>query len=77
MPRYFINTFNSFEVRDDEGTVLPDVQALATMLRDVLADMVRDEARNGGQAEFRAEARDETGRRVMMATVKLLVAADA
>ena len=72
MPRYFITTSDGFQAHDDEGLVLPDIDALATMLRQTLATMLRDEGGQGSSNEFWADASDETGRCVLTAKVTLL-----
>ncbi|SEF40919.1 hypothetical protein SAMN04488144_101137 [Methylobacterium sp. 190mf] len=67
MSRYFINTANGSEVMDEEGIDLPSLDALRTLLRRALTEMMCDEATAIGVNKYTARAYDEAGRLVMSA----------
>lgn len=67
MPRYFIDTADHVEVRDDEGSVLADRAALRDLLRRTLTALLHDEGAATGVNDFTARAYDEDGRLVMRA----------
>lgn len=73
MSLYFINTFSrQLGTYAIEGVELPNRAALATMLRQTLTEMARDEGGNGCEA-FTALAADVDGKPVMSATLTLVV----
>ncbi|MDP4026769.1 hypothetical protein Q8W71_29620 [Methylobacterium sp. NEAU 140] len=73
MPRYFVTTSDGVMVQDGEGTELPDLDALEKLLRQTLAAIMSDEGKPGSRNEFRADAADERGERVMTARMSLSV----
>ena len=74
MSRYFISTANGVEVQDDEGVELPNHNALRTMLRQSLTEILRDEGEAHGVGEYTAKAFDEDGRLVMQARATFSIA---
>lgn len=73
MPRYFIDTFDHVDAIDEDGTELPDNKALRCLLRTALAEILRDEGGERGVDEFAAVARDENGRRVLLARISFSI----
>ncbi|WP_345819972.1 hypothetical protein ABC766_27565 [Methylobacterium fujisawaense] len=73
MPRYFINTKNSIEAIDNEGTELPDLNALRGLMRAVLIEILRDEGEENGVNEYTAKAYDSNGRHVMSAKINFYI----
>ncbi|AMJ62287.1 DUF6894 family protein [Bosea sp. PAMC 26642] len=72
MPRYFIDTDDDETlVIDDEGMDLPDHGAARWQALDALPDMARDKMPDGDNRTFRVCARDERGKVVYSAEMKL------
>lgn len=71
MPRFFIDTFDHIDVIDETGTDLPSLDAARDLVQRALAEMIAEEGLRRSSAELRAVVRDETGRRVMAATMTL------
>ncbi len=73
MPRYFIDTFDSIVVIDDVGQDLQDEDAVREVVRKTLAGMLRDEHKERPAAQYRAEVRDEAGKRVLTGSVLIVI----
>lgn len=69
MPRYHVDTFDSLAVVDSEGIDLPDAKAVHREVHKMLARMMQDEPDGRAAIRFRADVRDESGRRVMTASL--------
>ncbi|MDP4027228.1 hypothetical protein Q8W71_32155 [Methylobacterium sp. NEAU 140] len=74
MPRYLVTTYDGITVSDPGGIELPDLDALAIVLRQTLSAIMHDEGGRPGRNEFWADAHNECGERVMTARVSLSVA---
>lgn len=72
MPRFFIST--SGYAADEDGVDLPDSNALRTLLRRALTDILRDEGERTGLSLIEAEATDTSGRTVMRAKISFSTA---
>lgn len=77
MPRFYVDTFNDVDLIDHEGTDLPSREAVHQQVHQTLASMMRDERDGRTAIQFRAEVRDESGKRIMKATLLLMVEMDA
>lgn len=73
MPRYFINTKNNIEAIDSEGTELPNLNALRSLMRAVLIEILRDEGEETGINEYTAKAYDVVGRHMMSAKINFYI----
>lgn len=73
MPRFYVDTFDSLAVLDDEGVDLPDRQAVHREVHRTLARMMADEPDGRPAIQFRADVRDETGQRIMTATLLMVI----
>ena len=73
MARYYIDTFNRFAVLDDEGYELRDLGAASAVVRETLAAMMRDEGDKGPIVDLHADVRDASGRRVLTASLRMVI----
>ncbi|MFD0938583.1 DUF6894 family protein [Methylobacterium trifolii] len=71
MQRYYFDTFNGVVIFDDEGVMMPDLASAQEEAKRLLAELVHRSAADKDETEFRADVRDETGRRVLTATLLL------
>ncbi len=74
MPRFYIDTSdeNVFH-RDEQGLVLPDVQAAKEAAVDALPDMARDVLPDGDHRMFFSIVRGEDGSPILQASLALNV----
>lgn len=73
MPRCFIDALGAAERRDEEGHVLTDQAAARRLAGRALAEMMRDYPELVASTLFRADVRDESGRRLVTATLLMVV----
>lgn len=70
--RYFFDTFNGIIVHDDVGRVLPDVLSARLEARRLLQELIAGSGPDRDTCAYRADVRDESGRRVFSATMALM-----
>lgn len=75
MPRYYVDTLNGQAIIDDEGVDLPDTRAVHREVHKTLARMMLDEPDGRAAIQFRADVRDEGGRRIFTATLLMVIEA--
>lgn len=73
MQRYFIDTFDGEAVIDEKGQEFADLAAVRHQVHDALAVMMRYEPDGRSALQFRADVRDESGLRVMTATLLMVI----
>lgn len=72
MPRFFIDTDDAiFSVVDEDGYSLADMNQARHMAIEALRDMARDKIPNGDHHDFLVRIRDESGKVIYTATLKL------
>ena len=73
MPRFFFDLYDGGLTIDDEGQDLPDLAAVRAEVRRTLPAMFQDALVDKDKAHFRADVHDETGRRVLTATIVMII----
>jgi hypothetical protein len=73
VPRFYIDTFNAIDVRDEEGRDLPDLDAVREEVRRTLAAMMHDGKAGRDSIQFRADVRNEVGQRVLTAAMLMVM----
>lgn len=72
MPRYFFDTYDNDELTADEmGVVCASREEVRRAAIGVLPHMAMDALPDGRRHEFKVEARDEGGRRIFRAILRL------
>lgn len=69
--RFYFDTFNGTVTHDDVGCVLPNLLGARREARRLLQELMGKAAPEQNRAEFRADVRDESGRRVFSARMSL------
>ncbi|CAO4183417.1 DUF6894 domain-containing protein [Methylorubrum aminovorans] len=72
MPRYFFDIDDGVrDLRDDEGVILDDREHARKEAIATLAQLANDMLRDGNNHTFKANVRDETGKRIYEAALSL------
>ena len=73
MPTFFFDIFDGFVTIDKEGHELPNLEAVRAEVRRTLPAMLQDEVIGRDKAHFRTDVHDEQGRRVLTATIVMVI----
>ncbi|BAU92463.1 hypothetical protein MPPM_3858 [Methylorubrum populi] len=73
MPRFYIDTHDHISVVDEDGYDLPNEAAVRALVQRSLVGMAAEAALARSASRIRADVRDETGQRVMSATVSVAI----
>ena len=72
MPRFFFDIDDGTRrTHDDDGTVLPDLEAVRREAISVLPDLAREELPDGDHHIFSCDVRDESGAVIFTASLSL------
>ena len=72
MPRFYFDIDDGIQrTRDDEGTVLPDLETVRREAISVLPDLAREELPDGDNHIFSCNVRDESGAVIFTASLSL------
>lgn len=72
MPRFFFDTNDGRATDvDDEGVELPDHQSAKDAAKSILASTIGERLPNGDHIGLQVTVRDESGRRIYLASLKL------
>ncbi|MDR7039725.1 hypothetical protein J2X36_004503 [Methylobacterium sp. BE186] len=73
VPRYFFDTHDGHTLQDNEGLVLSDLSRARAEVQRVLCEMVARESSHTNAIQIRVDVRDESGKRVLTATLLAVI----
>ena len=73
MPRFFFDLFDGTVTVDEEAHDLPEFEAVRAEIRRTLPAMLQHAVVDKDKAHFRADSRDEAGRRILTATIVMII----
>lgn len=73
MPRFYFDLYDGEVTIDDEGHELSDLDAVRVEVRRTLPVLLQEAVVGLDKAQFRTDVRDESGRRVLTATILMVI----
>jgi hypothetical protein len=73
VPRYFFDIHDGCVIRDDAGHDLPDLKAVRAEAQRALAGMFASTPLGANAIQIRVDVRDESGKRVVTASVLAVI----
>ncbi len=73
MPRFYFDLYNGEVTIDEEGHELADLEAIRIEIRRTLPLLLHDAVVGRDKAQFRTDVRDGDGKRVLTATILMVI----